>query len=137
VYLGQLDLQLALYIDVCVLLYVIPVCDNLINYFTTLFYSNHCTTCLLLLSDNTKLVIDQHKGRHYVTTAATDEAERVLMSDSGVAVLTGNNGDGKTCMAWELVCRMVEKHGMKAAKITTPSEWRELVNPNKKLTVFH
>jgi hypothetical protein len=86
--------------------------------------------------DNTQAGMKQHRRRGYVVTDACEEAERVLMSESGVAVISGNSGDGKTCMAWELVCRVSTKHGLKPAKISTARAWRELVNAKIPMVVF-
>jgi hypothetical protein len=65
-----------------------------------------------------------------VETSALHEAEQLLMSDSRVAVIQGNSGDGKTFMAWELLARLADNLGVKPAKITTASQWMELVNVN-------
>ncbi|XP_060597704.1 uncharacterized protein LOC132751541, partial [Ruditapes philippinarum] len=75
------------------------------------------------LYDSSQMYFDDAKGKkkYYVRTNIYTEASKQLKT-SGIAILSGHPGDGKTLMANCLLMEMV--HEKKLLRLTRPDDWR-------------
>ncbi|XP_060583643.1 uncharacterized protein LOC132739845 [Ruditapes philippinarum] len=75
------------------------------------------------LHDSSQMYFDDAKGKmeYYVRTNIYKEASQQLQT-SGIAILSGHPGDGKTVMANCLLMEMA--HESKLLRLTSPKDWR-------------